>query len=192
MRKRSGKICATLLAVLLLTASLAAGAGAYFSDYETALGEVPIYLSGQTEVKESVADGKKTISIMNTGDSTVVVRVAVYGPDIMKVSFEKDNDWDKTQFNDLEKTGYYYYKSVLAPGEATSEIYAEVNIKDPTPEEKAALATLGDQFEIVVVQECAPAVYNENNVVMKPAYYVEENGVQVEKTWDHIPVITLE
>ena len=182
MRKRSGKICAALLAVLVLSASLAAGAGAYFSDYETALGEVPVYLSGRTEVKESVADGKKTISIINTGNSTVVVRAQVYGPDIMQVSFEKDSDWDKTQAD------YYYYKSVLAPGESTSEIYAEVNIKNPTEQEEAALATLGDQFEIVVVQESAPAVYDENNVVMKPVFYVDG----VEKTWDYIPVITLE
>ena len=188
MRKRSGKICATLLAVLLLAASLAAGAGAYFSDYETALGEIPVYLSGQTEVKESVADGKKTISIINTGNSTVVVRAAVYGPDIMQVRFEKDSDWDKTQFDETSKSGYYYYKSVLAPGEATSEIYAEVNIKNPTEQEEAALATLGDQFEIIVVQESAPAVYDENNVVMKPVFYVDG----VEKTWDYIPVITLE
>lgn len=188
MGKRSGKICAALLAVLVLSASLAAGEGAYFSDYETALGEVPVYLSGQTEVKESVADGKKTISIINTGNSTVVVRVAVYGPDIMQVSFEKDNDWDETQYDEASKSGYYYYKSVLAPGEATSEIYAEVNIKNPTDKEKAALATLGDQFEIIVVQESAPAVYDENNVVMKPVFYVDG----VEKTWDYIPVITLE
>ena len=100
----------------------------------------------------------------------------------MKVSFEKDSDWDKTQAD------YYYYKSVLAPGESTSEIYAEVNIKNPTEQEEAALATLGDQFEIIVVQESAPAVYDENNVVMKPVFYVDG----VEKTWDYIPVITLE
>ena len=182
MRKVSGKLFATLLAVLVLTASLAAGVGAYFSDYETALGEVTIHLSGQTEVKESVADGKKTISIVNTGDSSVVVRAAVYGPDIMEISFQEEDDWDTTQAD------YYYYTKVLAPGDETSEIYAEVNIKDPTDQEKAALATLGDQFEIVVVQECAPAVYDENNVVMKPAYYVDG----VEKTWDYIPEIKAE
>ena len=182
MRKISGKVFAALLAVLVLSASLAAGVGAYFSDYETALGEVTLFLSGQTEVKESVADGKKTISIVNTGDSTVVVRAMVYGPDMMTVTFEDDDDWDQTQ------SDYYYYKSVLAPGEETSEIYAEVNIKDPTDEEKAALAVLGDQFEIIVVQESAPAVYDENNVVMKPKYFVDG----VEKTWDYIPEIKAE
>ena len=181
MRKTSGKLFAALLAVLVLSASLAAGVGAYFSDYETALGEVTLHLSGQTEIKESVADGKKTVSIVNSGESAVVVRAAIYGPDIMEISFQNEDDWDTTQAD------YYYYTKVLAPGEETSEIYATVNITDPTDEEKAALATLGDQFEVIVVHESAPAVYDENNVVLKPSYY--DNNAQKTVEWDYIPEI---
>jgi len=178
MRKISGKICAALLSALLLSATIAAAAGAYFSDYETALGEVTLNLSGQTRIDEEVNEGEKTISITNTGDATVVVRLAVYGPGKMTVEFD-DADWEKNG-------DYYYYKKVLAPNETTSS--AVTATMELTDEEKEMI---GDSFDIVVVHESATAVYEfdeakQKNKVMVPVTYDENNN---ETSWGHIPDI---
>lgn len=174
MRKVSGKIFATLLAVLALTASIAAGVGAYFSDYETALGDVELHLNGQTEIEEKIVENGKVISVANTGNSEVVVRVAVYGPDDIEITFAQTDDWL------ISNDGYYYYKKVLAPGESTSDITALLKLT----EDEAAV--IGNQFDVVVVHESALAVYefneatNENKVVAPENWDLPEISVKME------------
>ena len=166
MRMRKGTIAALLTAALALSAVFAMGVGAYFSDYEIAHGDVILQLGDQTEINEEVYEGNKTISIKNTGEATSVVRVAVFGGELMTVTAA--SDWE--QHGD-----YYYYKKVLAPGESTSQIKAE--LKDLTKEQVEAL---GDDFDVVVTHESALAVYDENNKVIKP------------DAWDYLPDITVE
>ncbi len=166
MRVRHGKILTVLIAVIALSALFAMGAVAYFSDYELGIGDVTLNLAGQTEISEEVYEGNKTISIKNTGDATVVVRAAVYGGDLMTVT--ASGDW--TQNGD-----YYYYTKVLAPGESTSTIKAEM--KDLTKEQVEAM---GETFDVAVVHESALAVYDDNNKVVKP------------DAWDYIPDITVD
>lgn len=166
MRKRSGKVFAALLAVLVISACMAASVGAYFSDYETALGEVTLHLSGQTEIEETVADGEKTISIKNTGEASVVTRVAIYGPESMEITFDKAGDWKQSG-------EFYYYTKVLAPGESTSSIHAKIELTAEEAEQA------GDSIDVVVAHESALAVYDENNTVKTP------DG------WD-LPTITVE
>lgn len=174
MRKVSGKIFATLFAVLALTASLAAGVGAYFSDYETALGDVELHLNGKTEIEEKLIENGKVISVANTGNSEVVVRVAVYGPDDIEITLAKEDDWFKS--ND----GYYYYKKVLAPGESISDITALLKLT----EDEAAV--IGNQFDVVVVHESALAVYefdeetDQNKVIAPENWDLPEISVKME------------
>ena len=150
MRKISGKICAALLAVLVISASFAASVGAYFSDYETAMGDVTLHLSGQTQIEEEAVENEKKISIKNTGDSVVVVRVAAYGPGKLDYEYD-DKDWVQEESGE-----YFYYRKVLAPGESTSTLTASITL---TQEEKDMI---GDQFDVVVVQESATAAYEQN------------------------------
>lgn len=164
MRRKGKKTYIAILAVVLTLLASTGVTLAYFSDYETAMGEVTLHLNGETQITEEVTDTQKVIRVVNTGqagDASVVVRVAVYGPDQMKVTAE-DSHWQ-------EKDGYYYYDRILAPGETTSALTADVT-GIPTTADMAA-------FDIVVTHESAIAAYDENNQVKTP------------EGWDWIPVI---
>ena len=134
------------LLVIAITLSLLTSVGmafAYFSDYVEAKGEAKLALTGKTEIDEQVTEYKKEISIYNTGDIDMVVRVQVFGPDGMAVSgvgWTQHGDW-------------WYYNEALAPGEdsKTSTLTAEVNNVPVDPE---------NDLEIIVVHESAPAVYD--------------------------------
>ncbi len=163
-RNRKG-IIAVVAIVLALTASVGLTV-AYFSDYETAMGEVSLNLSGETQITEEVTDTQKVIKVVNTGsegDADVVVRLSVYGPDGMKVRVD-DEHWSKAKDSD-----WYYYDKVLAPGETTGSITASI--------EDLPVDTDLSKFDIIVNHESAIAVYDENNTVKKP------------EGWDYIPTI---
>ena len=161
---RKKKLIAAAAVVLALIASTGLTV-AYFSDYEAAMGEVILHMSGETQITEEVTDTSKEIAIVNTGkegDANVVVRVSIYGPDGMDVDYDK-NDWEK-------RGDYYYYKGILKPTQQTSKITASV----------ADIPVTADlsQFDIIVTHESAIAAYNENNKVKTP------DG------WDYIPDIS--
>lgn len=162
MRKcRNKKLIIAIIAVVLTLLTSTGVTLAYFSDYETAMGEVTLNLNGQTEIYEEVTDTQKVIRIFNTGDANVVVRVAVYGPEGMKVTAD-DEHWQK-------HGGYYYYDMVLKAGESTGTITADIT-GIPVTEDLS-------EFDIIVNHESAIAVYDEENTVKKP------DG------WDYIPMI---
>jgi hypothetical protein len=135
------------LLVIAITLSLLTSVGmafAYFSDYTEAKGEATLALKGKTDIDEQVTENKKEISIYNTGDIDMVVRVQVFGPEGMTITgagWTPVGDW-------------YYYNEALAPGEdsKTSTLTAEVNNVPVDPE---------NNLEIIVVHESAPAVYDK-------------------------------
>ena len=148
------KLIIAVLAVILALSASSGVALAYFSDYEPALGERTLLLNDETQIEEEVTDTEKTIKIVNTGKSAVVVRVAIYGPEGMKV--EADSHWKKSG-------DYYYYDQVLAPGESTTSIKASI----------ADIPVTADmeEFEIIVNHESAIATYqyiDGKNVVQNP------------------------
>lgn len=149
------KLIIAVLAVILALSASSGVALAYFSDYEAALGERTLTLNDETQIEEEVTDTEKTIKITNTGDTAVVVRVAIYGPDGMKV--EASSHWKKSG-------DYYYYDQVLEPGASTETIKASV----------ADIPVTADmsEFEIIVDHESAIATYSYvdgRNVVNSPA-----------------------
>ena len=158
-----------LIVAMTLVLSLPIGLTlAYFSDHTGAVGGASIELGAQTVIHESTGENSKSVWIENTGDTKAVVRVAIYGPSGMTITPEEENaDW-------VKNGDFYYYKNVLAPGETTKEgtLKAEVTLPGD--------GDLGDEYQIVVVQECAQAIYKLDsgvNVVTKP------DG------WDYIPPI---
>ena len=172
MRFRHRKLAAVLIAVVALSAVFAMGTWAYFSDYEVARGEVTLNLSWQTEIQEKVYDGNKEISIKNTGKTSVVVRAAIFADELMTIT--TPDDWEEHK-DQSQEYPYYYYTKVLAPGESTSTIKAE--LKDLTEEQKAII---GDSFDVVVAHESALAVCDKDQKVIQP------------EGWEYIPNITLE
>ena len=172
------KILLVIAAVLVLSLSVGF-ASAYFSDHEATQGSATIQLGGQSDIVENFdTDGTKHIKIKNTGDATkgdteVVVRVAIYGPEGMKVTV--GSNWtDKTKID-----GYYYYNEILQPSKkTTTDLAAKVTVPEGMD--------LGDNFDIVVMQESAQPTYtyvNGRNKVVSPAgwnlpdiYASEEGG----------------
>ncbi|MBQ9015962.1 MAG: hypothetical protein IJ109_07535 [Firmicutes bacterium] len=164
--------CAVLLALALSTSA----ALAYFSDYEPAKGKVTYRMGGQVTMDEGIDDKVKNIVITNTGDENdaeYLVRVQAFGPEnYTSVTYDGDY-WYKGG------DGWYYYKYVLAPKNATKgSLTAKVEIKGPSGEAllkdelKKAIAALGDGFKITVVHESSIVKYKQEggkNVVDAPA-----------------------
>ncbi len=134
-----------MLGILLVALAAPAAAFAYFTDYEDARGGAVIELEGETTIQEEASDAKKDISIKNTGDTDVVVRVAVYGDYISGYEFQNADDWTKDG-------DWYYYEGILAPNQSTSTITAKID------KDKAEAA--GHDFDIVVVHESERVSYN--------------------------------
>lgn len=155
MRRKSNKlivVCAVLIALIASTTA----AYAYFTDYESALGGAQIKLEGQTHLNEEPSNTQKVLSIENTGETDVIIRVAAFGDFIdWESSTWKDSDWKKIG-------DWFYYKKILSPGETTSEIVIKI---DTAAAEKAE-----HDFDIVVVHESSRVTYDGTtaNKVVKP------------------------
>ena len=151
-------ILTVIAAALVLSLSMGL-TFAYFSDFEAAKGGAQLTLGSQTHIDEEVSDKGKTIVIQNTGTTDVVVRVGVYGPSTMTVT---DVSGDKWEYDN----GFWYYTEVIKVGGESSELVA--NIKAP----KGQI----DNFDVVVVQECAQVVYDEYGNIKVPDGWANKNG----------------
>ena len=146
-----------IAAVLVLSLSVGF-ASAYFSDHEAAQGAAVIHMGGQSKIVEDVDENSKSVQIQNTGETEIVVRVAIYGPTDMTI--EKSDDW-------VEMNGFYYYKKVLNPdpeGQGNGDLTEAGSLVAKTV--YPAGTDLGQEYEIVVVQECAQARYDDNNKLL--------------------------
>ena len=169
---RKQNILFIIAAVLVLSLSVGF-ASAYFSDHEAAKGAATINLGAKDEIVESWDEGIKHVSIKNNSDKTeLVVRVAVYGPngENAKLSVDAKGDWED------HGDGYYYYKKILQPGKATpaDHLTAKVVFKEGTE------ADLGDNYDIVVMQDFAQPTYK---------YVNGQNQVEIPAGWGYIPTI---
>jgi len=143
-----------LIFALVLSLSVTIGASlAYFSDYEEASGGATLNLGGKTEMSEGKDANGKHIVIKNTGETNMIVRVGIYGPDgITKI--DASRDWI------LGKDGFYYYGKILKPGESTpgDSMDASINIswKGDKPDY---------DFEVTVVHEGSQALYDGDKLL---------------------------
>ena len=150
MRKLHKKLLIMAAAALALTGTLAVGSAmAYFTTYTTAGGGVTMNM-GFTETipNETVDKDGKHVTIKNTGDYDCFVRVKAFAP--MELTYTADPDkWE------AKNDGYWHYKEVLPAKKSTS---TELNISYKFPEGKDK----PEEFNIVVIQECTPVLYDEN------------------------------
>lgn len=146
------KLIALIAAIMVISSSVGA-ALAYFSSYDQGAGEAKLVLGGTSEVTEEFKDNNKIITLKNTGETNIVVRVAIYGPDGTAVTPVTPADWE--QIGD-----YWYYKHILAPGASASKINATIN-NIPVNEDI-------ENFDIIVAHESAMAV-TSGGKVSKPS-----------------------
>ena len=153
-----------LIFALVLSLSVTVGATlAYFSDYEEASGGATLQLGGKTELWEGEDTGKKDIQIENTGETYMLVRVGIYGPDNMTMPKPQDPDGWFTG-ND----GFYYFGKALAPGDKTPAGTLVAQITENW--------TLGPgeeppeyDYEVTVVHEGSQVLYNNKGELVCPA-----------------------
>ena len=86
------------------------------------------------------------ITIKNTGETDVVVRVKVFGGSYVEIT--SGENWK------LSDDDWYYYEKVLTPDEVSSEIYAKITSSAPDHD-----------FDVVVILESERAVYNGDQLI---------------------------
>ena len=149
MKKINRKILLVISLVLVLSITVGLTM-AYFSDHTAAKGGMKVALGSKTEIEEDQPDDHtKTIIINNTGETDVMVRVAVYGPGEISYS---GSGW--TNGND----GYWYYNSIIPAGESSDALTATWEVP----------ADLGDDYSVVVTQEAEMVVYDAKGKVAAP------------------------
>ena len=148
-----------MLFIVLATAlALTFGAGtawAYYTDSVRADGMVPVASPPATDITEEMDGNSKLVTITNTGEISTLVRVKVFcAASNAAVSFSTSASparWLATdEATGDDESGWLYYNAVLAPGESTDVLRIDV-----TPLDGAA-----DEFDVVVVQQCASKVIN--------------------------------
>ena len=159
MKKRN-----LILSVLILALVLSAGIGsawAYFTTFATARGGLTLHLGYRTEFEESVSDAAKHIVIRyddagGANTQEVYVRVKAFGPEDGRhgLSLTSGEGWTPAA------DGWYVYTQALGPGvPAASELV--IGISGFTKEEAEQFKE-GENFNVAVVYECAPVIYNED------------------------------
>lgn len=139
-------------AALMLTASLNVdNAKAYFTAHLETSGVVPINLGfTETEIEEDVDKDGKHVVIKNIGGYDCFVRVKVFS--VIDVGYKPSAGWED------RGDGYWYYTPVLPAGGRTEELLVTFKYPVNTEENKT------EEFDIIVVQECTPVVYDEGGI----------------------------
>lgn len=150
-------------ALVVIGATSIKPAMAYFTNSHQAVGTVTVHL-GDLEItpNENAKEWTKEITVQNTGDYDVFVRVKAICGSQYSANLTSGEGWS---YN--ENDGYYYYSDLLAKG-ATSSVL-KLTITPPEGLEN-------DTFNVVIVQEAAKAVYAK-----------DENGNKTDKlvaAWD--------
>lgn len=150
LAKRAGVIA---LAATLGVTAFAGTAFAYFTANTQASGGHPIELGYSSEITEDIENGNKNITMVNTGNTDIMVRVQLfYGTGInnnvhVTVPGEKtESGWSQGD------EGAWTYDQVLKPGESTSSLWVDV---------KADEGTDLSSFDVTVIGQTSPVYYDE-------------------------------
>lgn len=155
MKKINRKILLVISLMLVLTLSVGLTM-AYFSDYTPAKGGKTIALNGRTEIhEEQPSNNKKVVTIENTGDTPVMVRVAVYAPGTAEPVTVTGTDWEKSG-------DYYYYMNVIPAHAGNDSFSSPLEVKWTVP------ADLGDDYSVVIAQEAEMVVYDGVGGIVDP------------------------
>lgn len=139
--------CLAAAAAVLLAGVSAGNALAYFTTYTQAAGGMQLDLGFTTsKPKEEISSWTKHVAVENTGTYACFIRVQAFaGSRYAQGLTYSGEDW--TPGDD----GYYYYNSMVEPGERTKTL--DIFIDHTQAEEN---------FNVIVIQESAPAAYDDN------------------------------
>ncbi|GJM56549.1 hypothetical protein [uncultured Dubosiella sp.] len=143
-----------LLGFFLLAGLIGLGsvpsAYAYFTTNANAGGSYGIELGNDTDIEEEVDGLDKHIVVTNHEDSQpVFVRVKLF------FGNEYITDWSIAGDGwSLGEDDFYYFADPVDPGQSTSELLAQFKVEDESDK---------THFNVVVVSESAPVIYDENN-----------------------------
>ena len=144
MKKKSILIVLAVLLVFIAAAPIQESF-AYFTAHDEASGKAVVDLTWSTELKEEIKDNEKHITIVNTGETPVIVRARVFAAEYAKTT--PGAGWTTSN-----EDGWWYYSEILQPSQSTSELLVSI-VGDP-----------GYDFEIVVVHESSRVVYEDGKL----------------------------
>ena len=138
------------LSALTLTAGLSIGSAmAYFTTYATATGGAQLKLgTTTTKIDETVTEWTKHITISNTGDFDCYIRVKAFAGNVYQerlVFSDGTGKWTPGA------DGFWYYTDILPVGDASEELLIKIDHLEKE-----------ENFNVIVVQECTPVVYDED------------------------------
>ena len=178
--KRKTLILAVLACALVLGLNVSP-AMAYFTDWTQANGGLEVSVTPNTDIYEYWGDGVKEVTITNKGDGEhgatipVFVRARSYAPAKLDQKII-GKGW--TDGGD----GWWYYGTnpdaltELAVDSETTPLKVEINLpkvqteKDPTGE------LVGTMYNVIVVYEATPAVYNADGTTAPDWDYILDSG----------------
>ena len=161
MKKNMTKTICLAAAALVLTLGLTVGtAMAYFTTYATGKGGVQLDLGfTKTEIDEDVVAGKKEIVLKNLtkaeGGFDCYVRLKVLVGDAYKgyqIKYIEHKAADGESRWTPGAEGYYYFTDILVPGGETTQLDIDLN---------EILANTTNTFNVIVIQENAPVIYDD-------------------------------
>ncbi len=167
--KMNKKVISLAACALVLIVGLSVKpAMAYFTASVSANGKVAVAIDDtHAKITESGSGQTKVISVANTEQTPCYVRVAVIMPESISATYVGEG-WS------LDADGYYYYNSILQPGESATELTLSIDTTNALADAKLTYA----DFNVIVIPESARVLYDENE---KPTagwdqkIYTEEN-----------------
>lgn len=133
------------MAILICSISIKP-AMAYFTATKSANGKLDISLEeGElTPPEEDVEEMVKHITLTNTGECDVYVRVLAIYPEDCGATLLTTEDWTENE------DGYYYYNMILAPEESTSELQLQITYETDL------------DFNVIILQEATKVIYDDD------------------------------
>ncbi len=161
MRAKRMNIISAALAVGLVCISSARNADAYFTTYVTAKGGYAVSWEHHEEIRETIKDREKSVTIASKkGSIPVYVRVKAFAGSSYELVYKSEENNGIAEWK-AGADGYYYCSSVLQGGEETKALKIRINNVPKTPKE-------GMDFNVVVVYETIPVQYDANGEMVKP------------------------
>lgn len=158
MTKTSKRFITIGLAALLAVILCAGPAYAYFTAVTSATGEKAITLGYSAETDEDFDGEDKAITMKNTGDTDVMVRVILLGvqpQEGVDISIG-GSGWVKTEATEDYEV-WNYVADALHPNETTPALKVDLTQKTDPDNSLTHI-----NFDIQVVGQCSPAVYDDS------------------------------
>ena len=163
MREHNKRRITRPILIALLAFALVAGSGigtawAFFTTYATAKGSYTLKLGDRSEIEEDVVEGRKEVVISVTEDSQpVFIRARGFGGEEYKLAYESESgNWTENK-----EDGFWYYKLPVEAKGKTDKLTIHILDKDGKKIDASQVED-GTKFNVVVVYETTPAIYEED------------------------------